>query len=480
MRSRLVDALKRMLKGRAVTYAMVAVGLGLSEASVKRMFSRRDFTLQRLEDICSVAGIDFGELTREATAEDAGMTHLTVEQEREIVSDPTLMLIALCAVGNWTFQQIVETYDIPEAECLRCLTRLDRQRIIELGPDNRIRSLIDRTFAWLPGGPIQRYFRARVESEFLSSKFDRPGELFLYVNGMLSRHSTSEVTARMRRVANEFADLHARRPRAAVVGAPRRQHAARDPPVGAARVSRAAPQGSRSGPRGAPAQSHARRRPAASAGTETRAPPQVASCATPGSRRRDFAGAALRVPTGARSVGARARARIRSRGSQMPSVSKRLAVAAAAPGAGSDRMLRCSACSGRHAHLSVYAYRSAVYGGPLSTGAWRRAWRPARRCRRCCNARLYPINELATQTGMMTGTVTNMMNGKGQFQLDYKGELLTGEATRVSGDERSGVANAYGARGTYMSCDYKMNTPYQGAGTCTLSNGAKYEVHLGG
>jgi hypothetical protein len=96
------------------------------------------------------------------------------------------------------------------------------------------------------------------------------------------------------------------------------------------------------------------------------------------------------------------------------------------------------------------------------------------------NARLYPINDLATQTGVMSGTVTNLMNGKGQFQLDYKGEILTGEATRVSGDERSGVANAYGARGTYMSCDYKMNTPYQGAGSCTLSNGAKYEVHLGG
>jgi len=96
------------------------------------------------------------------------------------------------------------------------------------------------------------------------------------------------------------------------------------------------------------------------------------------------------------------------------------------------------------------------------------------------NARLYPTNDLATQTGMMSGTVTNLMNGKGQFQLDYRGELLTGEATRVSGDERRGVANAYGTRGTYMSCDYKMNTPYQGAGSCTLSNGAKYEVHLGG
>lgn len=96
------------------------------------------------------------------------------------------------------------------------------------------------------------------------------------------------------------------------------------------------------------------------------------------------------------------------------------------------------------------------------------------------SARLYPMNELATQTGMITGTVTNMMTGKGRFQMDYKGELLTGEATRVSGDEKRGVANAYGPRGTYMSCEYKLNTPFQGAGTCTMSTGAKYEVHLGG
>ena len=95
-------------------------------------------------------------------------------------------------------------------------------------------------------------------------------------------------------------------------------------------------------------------------------------------------------------------------------------------------------------------------------------------------ARLYPANDLATQTGMMSGTVTNMMTGKGRFQLDYKGELLSGEATRVSGDDRRGIASAYGPRGTYMNCEYRMNTPYQGAGTCTLSNGAKYEVHLGG
>ncbi len=94
-------------------------------------------------------------------------------------------------------------------------------------------------------------------------------------------------------------------------------------------------------------------------------------------------------------------------------------------------------------------------------------------------ARLYPSNDLATQTGIVSGTVTNMMSGKGRFMLDYRGQLLSGEATRVSGEERKGVASAYGPGGSYMSCEYQMNTPYQGAGTCLFSDGARYQVHIG-
>jgi len=95
------------------------------------------------------------------------------------------------------------------------------------------------------------------------------------------------------------------------------------------------------------------------------------------------------------------------------------------------------------------------------------------------HARFYPENELATQTGMVSGTVTNMMTGKGRFQLQYAGELLSGEATRVSGEERKGIASAYGPSGSFMTCEYQMNTPMQGAGSCNFSNGARYKVHIG-
>lgn len=96
------------------------------------------------------------------------------------------------------------------------------------------------------------------------------------------------------------------------------------------------------------------------------------------------------------------------------------------------------------------------------------------------NVRLYPANESATQTGIVAGSVTNMMTGKGRFLVNYQGEVLTGEATRVSNEEKRGVASAFSPKGMFMSCEYQMNTPYQGAGSCTFSNGAKYQMHIGG
>jgi hypothetical protein len=94
-------------------------------------------------------------------------------------------------------------------------------------------------------------------------------------------------------------------------------------------------------------------------------------------------------------------------------------------------------------------------------------------------ARLYPTNDLANQTGMISGSVTNMRTGKGRFQLQYQGETLVGEATRHGGDDKRGVASAYGNGGTYMQCEYQMNSPVQGAGSCSFSNGARYRLHLG-
>lgn len=204
----LLEVLKRELRARGITYARLAREMRLSEASVKRMFSRGDFTLKRLDAVCQCAGIELSDLTRALARKDILISRLTPEQEKDILADKRLFLVAVCALNQVSFEHIVATYEITPAECIQLLTRLDRLRFIELQPGNRIRLLVSRTFTWHPDGPIQRFFRDQAQSEYFRSRFDRPDELLLVVNGMLSKASSLELVNRMRRLGREFSELH--------------------------------------------------------------------------------------------------------------------------------------------------------------------------------------------------------------------------------------------------------------------------------
>ncbi len=203
----LVDTLKRELKARNITYAAVARRLGLSEASVKRMFSRKEFTLSRLDAICALAGLEFSDLARGLAPQDAVISQLSYEQEKEFVENTRLMAVALSALNHWSFEQMVSFYDMDAAECTRHLARLDRLKFIELMPGNRIRLLVSRAFAWIPDGPIQRFFKQQGTVDFFASRVDGPDEMLLLANGALSRSSVSALLARLRKTAAEFSGM---------------------------------------------------------------------------------------------------------------------------------------------------------------------------------------------------------------------------------------------------------------------------------
>jgi hypothetical protein len=161
-----------------------------------------------LDEICRHAQIDFSELARALAREETLISQLTQEQEKEIVADKKLFLVAVCALNHVTYDQIIEKYDLSPAECVGLLTRLDRLKFIELQPANRIRLLVSRTFAWLPDGPIQRFFNEQAHTEFFHSRFNRADEFMLVVNGMLSKGSSAKVVEQLKRVAREVSELH--------------------------------------------------------------------------------------------------------------------------------------------------------------------------------------------------------------------------------------------------------------------------------
>ncbi|MBL8379431.1 MAG: helix-turn-helix transcriptional regulator [Burkholderiales bacterium] len=204
----LIDVLKRELKARSITYAQVARRLQLSEASVKRMFSTRDFMLSRLDEICDLAGIDLSDLARGVAARETLLTRLSLAQEKELVSDIRLLAVAVSCIHHLSFEQILHYYAFTEAELTGLLARLDRLKLIELQANNRIRPLVARAFTWLPQGPIQSFFYAQAQADFFRSRFDAPGEALVFASGRLSAAAAARLAERMTRVVQEFRETH--------------------------------------------------------------------------------------------------------------------------------------------------------------------------------------------------------------------------------------------------------------------------------
>ena len=206
--AQLLATVRRELKQQGLTYRDVARALKLSEPSVKRLFASGRFTIDRLVHISNLLGYTLAELSKEAVAGQQRLRTLTENQERELVSDPKLLVIAVCALNHWTLDEIVATYRVSNAECIKYLLRLDKLRIIDLLPGNRIRITVARDFDWLPSGPIQQYFQNRGLGDFLKAGFAQEDETLAFVHGMFTDQALAQILDELRRLRKKFAELH--------------------------------------------------------------------------------------------------------------------------------------------------------------------------------------------------------------------------------------------------------------------------------
>ncbi len=204
----LIDVMKQELKAQDMTYADVAQALDMSESSVKRMFSKKEMPLTRVDDICRLLNTDFAEISRRVSQAVPLTSELTYEQEIAVSKDPKLLLCAICVLSYWAFEQIVQTYQITEAETTRCLTTLDKLGVIELKPLNRYRLKVAKTFKWRSDGPIRQFFLQHVVGEYFGGRFDREGETLMMVHGNINRSIAPAFVERLQRIGEDFSKQH--------------------------------------------------------------------------------------------------------------------------------------------------------------------------------------------------------------------------------------------------------------------------------
>ena len=204
----IVNVLKSELKLARLTYADLGRELGLAESSVKRMFAKGDMPLKRIDEICRVLKCDFSELARKVADLELLRDELSLEQERAVVADRRLLVMALCTLSQWPYEQIMGMYAFSDAEAVRHLTQLDRLGIIELKPLNRYRLKVAKTFRWRANGPVMQFFREHGVVDYFSGGFDGESEMLSLVHGHVSLPMAKVFRDRLQRLAQDFAQQH--------------------------------------------------------------------------------------------------------------------------------------------------------------------------------------------------------------------------------------------------------------------------------
>jgi DNA-binding Xre family transcriptional regulator len=205
--NQIILTLKKTLKAKGVKYIDVADHLHMSESSIKRQFTQGDIALSRLEKICELINMEISDLLEIVQLQSMQVEQLSLQQERKIVSNTKLMLVTVSVLNNLTFDEIYQIYNIEKPELIKLLLQLEKINLIQLKPDNKIKTLISRTFQWQQNGPIQRHFENHIQDDFFDCKFTKPGELRIVINGMLSTTSNQTILKKVKQLTQSFSDL---------------------------------------------------------------------------------------------------------------------------------------------------------------------------------------------------------------------------------------------------------------------------------
>lgn len=205
----LKEVLKQQIRIRGLRYQDIADQLGVSVVTIKRYLNSDRLPVEVMEDISACLGlslIDLSEIAKEGDGRN--FLDLELRQESALASDSALALMRLMLYSGMTVPEIMSEYAVDEATVISLLTRLDRLKLIELLPGNRVRIPGPHHIEWKPGGPIRRTIEHNIRNHFVMMDFANTEDFYGYETVRLSRASVRQLEEHMRQLVRQVRVLH--------------------------------------------------------------------------------------------------------------------------------------------------------------------------------------------------------------------------------------------------------------------------------
>lgn len=199
-----LESLKRALKAKNILYRDLAKSLGLSESSVKRILSNKSLSLDRLEEICKIADLSFSEVVKAAQLEETSKTFtLTDEQEKALVENVRLLHYYMMLQEGKTPQKIEREYEIESGESKKYLFQLDRLKLIELHPRDKVKFRNQGFLRFHRDGPVGKAMFEQTKYNYLNYDF-RPEDYIRFSYIKISPSSLAKYKQKLERIMLEM------------------------------------------------------------------------------------------------------------------------------------------------------------------------------------------------------------------------------------------------------------------------------------
>ncbi|WP_030539868.1 helix-turn-helix transcriptional regulator [Sphingobium sp. DC-2] len=189
----ILSELRRELKARGVRVGQLAQELEVAEPTVWRWLRGDGLTLDRLDEMCAIAGVDLRDLA--ARSGEEGEESFTLAQERILAADRGLALVFFAILHGAQPAEIERELGLPRSRLHAHFERLARLGLIDLAPRGRVRPKVKRPVRWRRGGPLSAAFERTVKPLFMSMDFGSADALYVSDMVVMSKAGQARVHA---------------------------------------------------------------------------------------------------------------------------------------------------------------------------------------------------------------------------------------------------------------------------------------------
>lgn len=159
---KLIETIKEVMKERGFIYRDLCGIVNLSEPSIKRLFSKMNFSLDQIIRISDAIGLTMEQLTNLAFQNQSRFHQYTPQQDLLLGENPLEAYVYVRLLVGYKPNDIKKELDLTDAKMMKVLNRLDDVQLIELLPRGRVKMRVKGPFRHIKNGSFEKVFFPRV------------------------------------------------------------------------------------------------------------------------------------------------------------------------------------------------------------------------------------------------------------------------------------------------------------------------------